>query len=990
MPPDIAQLRRHLQAFDLPRLFVEELGWNHYPTRPISIQVDGTAYSLEPAAEKAGFVVYSCSPSADGTIPAYPHRRKVERQAAKVAYEHLIIFVDDTETTQIWQWVKREQGKPALCHEQEYRKGQRGDDRAQRLSVIAVDLEEEARVQQRGISAVTTRVQQAFDVEKVTKKFYDLFKSQLETFRGFIEGITAQDDREWYASLMLNRMMFVYFIQKQGFLDGDLDYLRDRLKRVQEQSGEGRFQQFYRLFLLRLFHEGLGQPETNRASDLAELLGKVPYLNGGLFDVHDLERGNPDIQIPDEAFERLFDFFDAYRWHLDERPHRADNEINPDVLGYIFEKYINQKQMGAYYTKEDITGYIAQNTIIPFLFEAARKECPVAFAPDGGMWRLLKDDPDRYIYPAVGHGIAWDVRQQPPARLEVPYELPGEIANGIDDVSKRDGWNRAASEEFALPKEIWREVAARRQRYQEVRGKLAEGGVHDVNGLITLNLDICQFAYDVIAQSEGPELVRAFWHALQRVTVLDPACGSGAFLFAALQIMEPLYTACLEGMQGFLDDLEWSHRRHHPEALRDFRTVLEEVAQHPNRPYYTLKSIVINNLYGVDIMEEAVEICKLRLFLKLVAQVETYDQIEPLPDIDFNIRAGNSLVGFTSLDAVQEAMTVAPDGQYRMLDEEQKKILRHVEADAELADQAFHTFQEMQTQYGMDAREFIQTKVNLRLRLDGLRQELDRYLAAEYGIELQDGNEHQRWQASHQPFHWFVEFYRIMASGGFDIVIGNPPYIEYSKIRHLYSVSGYETEMSNNLYGFMVERAFDLLRKTGRWGFILPVSFASSEALSSVRHVVLNKSRTLWLSHFANRPSQLFSGAQNRLTIAICGSDVADRSIFSTRYHRWDARGGERDALLPLISYVDISDPETRFHGLLPKVGSIEGVSVLRKLTVPKIVGDLTSRVGAYRLYWVRVPGYFCQFFLQPPMARPLDGGAERIRGEVNSIALHD
>ena len=57
---------------------------------------------------------------------------------------------------------------------------------------------------------------------------------------------------------MLNRMMFVYFVQKQGFLDGDPDYLRNRLQTVQRQSGCGRFQQFYRIFLLRLFHEGLG------------------------------------------------------------------------------------------------------------------------------------------------------------------------------------------------------------------------------------------------------------------------------------------------------------------------------------------------------------------------------------------------------------------------------------------------------------------------------------------------------------------------------------------------------------------------------------------------------------------------------------------------------------------------------------------------------------------------------------------------------------
>ena len=145
---------------------------------------------------------------------------------------------------------------------------------------------------------------------------------------------------------------------------------------------------------------------------------------------------NPGISIPDAAFERVFDFFDGYRWHLDERPYREDNEINPDVLGYIFEKYVNQKQMGAYYTKEDITGYISRNTVVPYLFDAAKKECPVAFGQDGGVWRLLQDDPDRYIYPAVGHGIAWNARQpEAPISLDAPFDLPDDIAAGIDEVS---------------------------------------------------------------------------------------------------------------------------------------------------------------------------------------------------------------------------------------------------------------------------------------------------------------------------------------------------------------------------------------------------------------------------------------------------------------------------------------------------------------------------------------------------------------------------
>ncbi|MEW6418744.1 MAG: hypothetical protein AB1480_11595 [Nitrospirota bacterium] len=130
------------------------------------------------------------------------------------------------------------------------------------------------------------------------------------------------------------------------------------------------------------------------------------YKNGGLFLKHQIEElHGKTIQIADAACEKLFDFFDQYQWHLDERPLRKDNEINPDVLGYIFEKYINQKQMGAYYTKEDITEYISKNTVIPFLFDAARQKCKIAFEGESSVWRLLQLDPDRYIYPAVKKGV---------------------------------------------------------------------------------------------------------------------------------------------------------------------------------------------------------------------------------------------------------------------------------------------------------------------------------------------------------------------------------------------------------------------------------------------------------------------------------------------------------------------------------------------------------------------------------------------------------
>ena len=929
MPPTVEELRPHLQSFDFRNLFVEGLGWNHHHGEPVHLVVNGHDYVLQPLTEKAGFVVYLCEPDADGIVPRYPVRRKIEHQIAKLSFEHMIVFVDGAKTIQVWQWIKRELGKPVACREYAFSAGHGGDPLLQRLRTLAITLDEEEGLT---IGAFAWRVRQAMDVERLTKRFYERFKKELAAFRKFIEGIAAQDAREWYASLMLNRMMFIYFVQKQGFLDGDPDYLRNRLAMVQRQqchNGSGRFHQFYRLFLRRLFHEGLGQPEAQRASDLAALLGKVPFLNGGLFEVHDLEHDNPEISIPDEAFEKVFAFFDDYRWHLDERPDREDNEINPDVLGYIFEKYVNQKQMGAYYTKEDITGYISRNTVIPFLFDAARKQCPVAFQPGGGVWRLLQDDPDRYIYPAVGHGIAWKYSPDAePERLERGNELPDDIAAGVDDVSRRDGWNRPAPEVYALPTETWREVVARRQRYADVRAKLASGAVHHIDDLVTLNLDVERFAMDVVVQSEGPVLLRAFWHAVRDVSVLDPTCGSGAFLFAALNILEPLYSACIEGMSGFLDDLNRTKRPHSPRALQDFRDVIAQVGRHPSVRYFVLKSIVLNNLYGVDIMEEAVEICKLRLFLKLVAQLERYDQIEPLPDIDFNIRAGNTLVGFTSLDAVRRAITMEPDGQHRALYEEDHATLEDINESAEIASRAFDQFRQQQTALGGEVTAA--HKTNLRSRMNALESKLNRFLAVEYRIKPEDSSAFAAWRDSHQPFHWFVEFYGIMIKGGFDVVIGNPPYVAKHKIAKSYRFKGFSTDGCPDIYAPVLEQSIRIAHDNGRVSMIVPLSLTFSSRFAPLRTLMYRECSAAWFSSFGRIPSALFSfDTRVRNTIFLAQkSTLPTSSFFTTRLHRWF--DSERATLFEGLYYSQFLP--SSFGGLVPKIGNSRILSMFESL----------------------------------------------------------
>jgi hypothetical protein len=941
------RVREYLREFNFKDLFREELGWDRFRGQPIEFPLNDTTYRLTPVAEKRGFQIFSCSPDDQGKLPDSATRAKIERHLATLAFEHLIIFVDDSQSMQMWQWTRREPGKPLAIRHETYRRGQTGERLIQKLDALAIDLDEEEDLT---VTTVASKAQKAFDVDKVTKKFYDRFKNEHTAFLKFVAGIQNQGDREWYASLMLNRLMFIYFIQKKGFLDGDRNYLRNRLRLVQARRGNGQFLSFYRQFLLRLFHEGLGQPA--RTSELDQLIGKVPYLNGGLFEVHQLEQDNPAIDIPDEAFERIFDFFDAYDWHLDERPLRADNEINPDVLGYIFEKYINQKQMGAYYTKEDITEYISKNTIIPFLFDAAEKECAIAFRPDSALWSLLRENPDRYIYEAVRKGV-----DEP---------LPQSIAAGIHDVSKRDSWNRPADPTVALPTETWREHVARRTRYHDLRAKLSAGEIHTINDLITYNFDIRQFAQDAIQHSEGPELLRAFYKAIERVTVLDPTCGSGAFLFAALNILEPLYEACLERMQAFVDDvdraieavgayrdtpLQGDIRTPHPKKFADFRSTLERVKQHPNRRYFILKSIILNNLYGVDIMEEAVEICKLRLFLKLVAQLERTEEIEPLPDIDFNIRAGNTLVGFATYDDVKRALTSKFD---------YNNVMSEIEESAEVADRAFQQFREMQTKRGMAAKDFTEAKRELRRRLRELGDKLNRYLADEYGVDVDNKTEFEKWKSSHQPFHWFVEFYGIMKHGGFDVIIGNPPYVEYSKVRKDYKVRQYKTIEAGNLFAFVMERCVDLSTWGSRIGLIVQLSAFSTPRMIDI-NLMASKSGHNYISFFECRPGKLFEGIDVRLAIWMCRVDSKNK-VSSTRLNRFPSLF--RPYLLQSLEYAHVTDLVSSH--VTPKLSNDIESSIFRKISRHKVsIGKLRVDSGNYKAYysygvryWARVLNY--------------------------------
>jgi hypothetical protein len=582
-------------------------------------------------------------------------------------------------------------------------------------------------------------------------------------------------NKKWYASVMMNRLMFCYFIQKKRFLDWNDNYLQDKLKKCKKLKETGNFYGFYRSFLLVLFHDELANPEEKRGKKKNQVeFGDIPYLNGGLFEVHELERQYKNISIEDEAFQNIFDFFDEWEWHLDTRISASGRDISPDVLGYIFEKYINNRaDMGAYYTKEDITDYIGKNTIIPFLLEKVKTYHPAPFAPGGGFWQYLQDSGDEYIYDAVKKGGEG-------CKTIDEVGIPENIKIGIDTkkpdlLERRKDWNTnesrtASMPPIGLPTEIWRETIARLERYFELKWKITKGEITEINDLITWNLNIRRLVQDYLEQTADKEFIRKFYKALINITILDPTCGSGAFLFAALNILEPLYEVCLQRMEEFYNE--------NPKGNKDFEDRLMPLlnGEHPSRAYYIFKTIILNNLYGVDLMKEAVEIAKLRLFLKLVAEVDPSRRkknfgLEPLPDIDFNIRSGNTLVGFATEKQLEEVVKSTEGGLIY------KEKLDELKSASESAAASFTHFKQMQMVISSDSFVIRKAKQDYANSIAALNEKLNRYLADTYGLgtktqwksRKEKEQAYQDWKDSHQPFHWFAEFYEIISRGGFDV-----------------------------------------------------------------------------------------------------------------------------------------------------------------------------------------------------------------------------
>ena len=928
MRVDTECIRKFLDRGDFAELF-NYLGWDNpeHDTLP-GIGQDN---AVQQVAAKRGVGVWQI----DG-IPESQERRRIDREISKRTRERLLIFVDGNR--QLWIWPEtRPSGVGYHLVTYKYQVGTMNEHLVQRLAGIRFCVEEEPNLT---VMDVLNRVRGQFKADKITKRFYKDFKQHHEVLTKFIKGIESFADRSWYGSVLLNRLMFIYFLQKKGFLEDDRDYLRNRLNMVRGLLGKDSFYGFFRKFLLPLFHEGFGShQQLYNDPNIAEIIGEVPYVNGAIFDPHYLEE-QYHINISDREFERIFDFFDQYRWHLDERPTYEPNEINPDILGYVFEQLVNQKEQGAYYTKEDITGYMTSVTVIPALLD----RLDVADNP----MDLLLLEPERYIHESISYGIT--------------EKLPEDIAAGVADPAQivDEDWFEKSPPNIGLPGETWWETIDRHRHYRELRKRVAEGEIRTVNDSITANLDMRTLITDFLGMLTPIESVESAYRNLQKITILDPTCGSGAFLFAALDILADCYKALLDRAE------ELSIGNTTPDMLR-------ETDEHPDRMYFIYKQAMLNNLYGVDLMREAGEIARLRMFLKLAAQLTDPNNIEPLPGLDFNIKTGNLLVGIAHLKDAEERLGMDLLGLDKVEDIKQSAIPL-----ANLMDE----FSQAEQQND-DPNTLRDMKRKIKNEQEILRSRLNNDL---YEIRTEQ-DDFDQWVGSHQPFHWFVEFPAIFNNGGFDVVIGNPPYISRNKVIG-YKWHGFQTNNLANIFNVCVERSLQFINHNSRFSMILPVSFQFRKDFNKTRNIVTQSLPKRWISTYDKDPDPLFAGVKVRVII-LAGSacSTAEQSYLSvTRFYRCLKK--YRPVLFENIRYTRLPKEIEKHIGWL-KIGSPqEGKILLQLLSSKTTIGNLTVKNGEI-LSFKTVLYHYISSFIDPPKAYDLFGNS-REQSKVKSLFFPD
>ncbi len=645
-------------------------------------------------------------------------------------------------------------------------------------------------------------LEKAFNIEVVTKEFFtryrDLFTDVTEALKGIIkqnpgvkEDFEAKSiDPVNFAKKLLGQIVFLYFLQKKGWFGVPRDGRwgtgpRDFLRRLFEKKVTG-YSNFFNDVLEPLFYNTLAVERTDDYADRFNC--KIPFLNGGLFDaMNGYDWVHTDILLPNGLFSNdvktkegdtgagILDVFDRYNFTVrEDEPLEKEVAIDPEMLGKVFENLLevkDRKSKGTYYTPREIVHYMCQESLV------------------------------NYLDTAFNTG---DV----PLVTEKPVNLRLFGAPAIQQQSlKTPGYTNKVPREDLEVFIHKGELAVEHDSHVEAQGKETPLYSYRLPESIRLNAKLID-------------------EKLASIRVCDPAIGSGAFPVGIMteivrarnvlttyvgdrdrEVNPPTPPLTKGGGVDLPLPLPEAGRGERGYTEGQPRGVAPTDRREDVRTNYEFKRHAIQScLYGVDIDLGAVEIAKLRLWLSLVVDEEDIKQIQPLPNLDYKIVCGNSLLRFE-----QNVL-------YWPLYDELEKL---------------------------KTDQFDETS---RSKKEERKRKIDALFA--------------RIKENDRDFNFSVDFSEVFPrkdteNRGFDIVIANPPYVRQENIKELKPVLSkffdcYDS--TADIYVYFYERASKILKKNGTLTYISSNKYFRSGYGEKLRRMLANTCHICRIIDFGDAP----------------------------------------------------------------------------------------------------------------------------------------
>lgn len=677
-------------------------------------------------------------------------------------------------------------------------------------------------------------LENAFNIEVVTKEFFgkykELFLETTEELEKIIKNdpVVAADFKEKnvdpvnFAKKLLGQIVFLYFLQKKGWLgvkQGDLwgtgpkNFLRKLFdKKIVD------YKNFFNDVLEPLFYDALAA-DRGKESIYTHFNCRIPFLNGGLFDpINGYDWECTDIIFPDELFSNnektkegdfgtgILDVFDRYNFTVKEdEPLEKEVAIDPEMLGKVFENLLevkDRKSKGSYYTPREIVHYMCQESLINYLTTE--------------VFGSSKEDIEIFIR----HG---ELALEHDKRVEKKVEEKGA---------------ETATYSYKLPESV------------------------------RLNAELID-------------------ENLKNIRVCDPAVGSGAFLV---------------GMMN--------------EIIRARNVLSTYLPSDKGRNVYEFKKHAAQNcLYGVDIDPSAVEIAKLRLWLSLVVDEEDVKEIKPLPNLDYKIMQGNSLleefegVKLFDEDILKPKLKVKRDeGKIEALKQKEKEVHKkllkwHQENLGWIKSKGDKRPVELMKleneRYNIE--QYIKNKTNKSITLDGKQETIRLEFCDDTDAIMQrikdlhkeffntsdksskeaikEKISHLEWtlieatlreqgkkeslarleeykNSNVKPFFlWKLHFSEVFQEkGGFDVLIANPPYVQIKQIpwndRKIYEKKFESAVGRFNVFYFFLEITSKILKYKGLSAFIVPDRLLLNTQCDKLRKWLLNQQTIVEIDSF--------------------------------------------------------------------------------------------------------------------------------------------